>query len=123
MVTIVSDSIEQWQNQFRKTVTVSNGAMTTYTVDFADMTSLGGGTIKRDDIVSISFSVTGDQNNYKNTKMEVENVVFTPNGKGIGFEEESLYKPSQFTVYLNPFSDANRIDLNQQCGGEVELSL
>ena len=123
VVTIVSDSIEQWQNQFRKTVTVSNGAMTTYTVDFADMTSLGGGTIKRDDIVSISFSVTGDQNNYKNTKMEVENVVFTPNGKGIGFEEESLNKPSQFTVYPNPFSDATRIDLNQQFGGEVELSL
>lgn len=123
VVTIVSDSIEQWQNQFRKTVTVTNNAMTTYTVDFADMTGLSGGTIRREDIVSISFSVTGDQNSYKNTRMEVTNVVFTPNGKGIGVGEESLSAPSQFTVYPNPFSHATRIDLNQQFVGEVELTL
>jgi len=123
VVTLVSDSIEQWQNQFRKTVTVNNGSANTYTVDFADMTSLAGGTVRNEDVLNITFSVVGDQQNFQNMSLKVKNVVFTDNGKGIGVAENAVTRPQAFTIYPNPFSDAAQIDLNLSRGGDVSIEL
>lgn len=123
VVTLVSDSIEQWQNQFRKTVTVNNGSANTHTVDFADMTSLAGGTVRNEDVLNITFSVVGDQQNFQNMSLKVKDVVFTDNGKGIGVAENAVTRPQAFTIYPNPFSDAAQIDLNLSRGGDVSIEL
>lgn len=123
VVTLVSNSIENWHDQFRTTVGVSNSGTNTYTVDFSNLASLAGGKFQADDIINITFSVIGDQNNFQAMSIDVSNVVFSGNGNVVSLDEEKLDANNGLSVYPNPFSTAANIDVEVAKSGNVHLEL
>ncbi len=122
VVTLVSDSIEEWHNQFKITVPVQSAGMQSYWVDFADFRSLAGGLIRSEDIVSVTFSVVGDQNTFQAVQLELDNLNFTKNGKTISLSELADQQYG-LNVYPNPMSYSTFINLNVPASGQVEIQL
>jgi len=123
VVTLVSDSVAQWQNQFKTTVSVTNGSLNRNSVDFADFKSLARGKIRRSDLVNVTFSVVGDQSNFNPTTLIVDNINFTQNGRGLGAEDYANNKEENLTVYPNPFSYNTTIDFNVAQAGDYRIEL
>lgn len=122
-VTLVSREIEKWGDQFRKTISVSNGANGTYTVDFKDFTSAKGGVIDLDEITSVNFSLQNNSNTFINTAFTVGNVEFNQNGAAVGVEEFSTSREATFSLYPNPFASTTELRMELANRAEVIVEL
>lgn len=123
VVTLVSNKIGPWSEQFRATVPVQNAAMNQYYLDFADLRSSLGGQIDLSEIVNLSFSVIGDQQNFKAMSLEIGQVHFSQNGQALSLANANLSDESGFNFYPNPFSESINLDLQLDDQAEVVLEL
>ncbi len=123
IVTLVSEEITKWSEQYRITVPVNNAAMGSYTIDIADLVSAGNLPLDLSKIMNITFSVVGDYQNFAPISLDIANVTFTNRGKAIGTAELDYDQKQSMNVYPNPFSGAAHIDLNLVESGEVSLEL
>lgn len=122
IVTLVSDSIRNWHKQFRTTIAVPNGALNTYTIDFSDLASLDGGSVRLKDIVNITFSVVGNQQTFKHVTFEVANITLLKGDQSVGTEELEVEEKG-LAIYPNPFGGSAQIDFDQQQPGDLRLEL
>ena len=122
-VTLVSNKIENWSNQFRKTITVSGGAMSKYTINIADMTSASGAVLDLSEIVGINFAIVGDYQNFVSVSADIDNVELTQNGPSIGLGERAAVAGESLKVFPNPFTEQTQVELNLSSRTEVSLTV
>lgn len=122
IVTLVSDSIRNWHKQFRTTISVPNGALNTYQVDFSQLKSLDGGPLRLKDIVNITFSVVGDQQSFQHVTFEVANINLIKGNQSVGLGSPA-YEEAGLAIYPNPFGGSTQIDFDQQVSGNLRLEV
>ncbi len=122
-VTLVTNDITNWSEQYRKTISVNNGSMGTYSVDIADLVSAGNTPLDLSQVLNVTFTVVGDYQNFQAMNLAIANVTFNTEGRAIGQEEFSNAGRQGLNVYPNPFNGAAHIDiaLNERSDVRVEL--
>jgi len=123
IVTLVTEGITNWSEQYRVTVPVQNAAMGTYTVNFADLVSAGNLPLDLGKVLNVTFSIVGDYNSFVPVTFDISNLEFNTNGNTIGAIEYDSQKQNGINVYPNPFSGAAHIDLNLENGSDVRIEL
>ncbi len=123
IVTLVSNDITNWSEQYRKTISVNNGAMGTYSVDIADLVSAGSIPLDLSQVVNVTFTVVGDYQNFQTMNLNIANVTFNTEGRAIGQEEFATESNTGLNVYPNPFSGAAHIDIALSEKSDVRVEL
>jgi len=123
IVTVVTNDITNWSEQYRKTISVNNGAMGTYSVDIADLVSAGNTPLDLSKVVNVTFTIVGDYQNFQPMNLNIANVTFNTEGRAIGQKEFAADANKGLNVYPNPFSGSAHIDiaLNEKSDVRVEL--
>jgi uncharacterized repeat protein (TIGR01451 family) len=122
-VTLVTNDITNWSEQYRKTITVNNGAMGVYSVDFEDLLSRVNAPLDLQQVLNVTFSVVGDYQNFQPMTLDISNVTFNTKGRVVGQKEFNHNGDQELNVYPNPFSGATHIDLALDARSDVRVEL
>lgn len=122
-VTLVTNNITNWSEQYRKTISVNNGAMGTYSVDIADLVSAGNIPLDLSQVINVTFTVVGDYQNFQSMNLNIANVTFNTEGRVIGQKEFANSANKGLNVYPNPFSGAAHIDIALSEKSDVRVEL
>jgi uncharacterized repeat protein (TIGR01451 family) len=122
-VTLVTNDITNWSEQYRKTITINNGAMGVYSVDFEDLLSPVNAPLDLAQVLNVTFSVVGDYQNFQPMTLDISNVTFNTEGRVVGQKEFNHNDDQVLNVYPNPFSGATHIDLALDARSDVRVEL
>jgi len=122
-VTLVTNNITNWSEQYRKTISVSNGAMGTYSVDVADLVSAGNIPLDLSEVINVTFSVVGDYQNFQPMNLNIANVTFNTEGRVVSQIEFANDANKGLNIYPNPFSGAAHIDIALSGKSDVRVEL
>jgi uncharacterized repeat protein (TIGR01451 family) len=122
-VTLVTNDITNWSEQYRKTITINNGAMGVYSVDVEDLLSSANAPLDLSQVLNVTFSVIGDYQTFQPITLDISNVTFNTEGRVVGQKEFNYGANQGLNVYPNPFSGAAHIDVALASRSDVRVEL
>lgn len=110
-VTLISNKIEKWSEQYRTTLKVNGGNLSNYTIDFNTLQSTGNAPLDLTEIDGINFAIIGDYQSYQSAALHINNLELTDKGATVGLQEE-IAAADQVEVFPNPFAESTQVNLN-----------
>ncbi len=114
-ITIVKESISDWQDQFRTKITLSDD-VEEYRLRKEDFKSLSGGEVEWKDVTMVVFTMLGDQENFESKNMDLSKVRFQ---NTIFTTTVSVPKAEAIEIYPNPVRDFTRLSFKTENREEV----
>ena len=121
-VTLISNKIEKWSEQYRTTLKVKGGNLSSYSIDFSDLTSTGNAPLDLSEIDGINFAIIGDYQNFQSAALHLNNLELTNKGATVGLQEE-LAAAEKVDVFPNPFAESTQVSLQLPERSAVRLQI
>ena len=118
IVTIVKGSINSWEAQFRKTITLTDNIVS-FALPLSSFTSTQGGILELNDVKTIVFTMISEDGSLVTKEMQIENVHFSKEKIKI-YRKEDL---ETLSVFPNPMDNASVIEFVSLQPEKVILSI
>jgi len=112
-VTLVKKSIENWEDQFKANLILTEN-MNDFNLSFEDFSNPSGNAPILDDLVTIVFTMISENGTTQTKEMKLEHVRFV-DSELLATEIFVLQQPEALFNYPNPFSNTTTIQLYTVC--------
>lgn len=118
-ITIVKEGIEDWENQFRTTITL-NETENHFAIPLAHFVSAAGGDIDLTDAINIVFTMSSDGTTVLNKEMNLKDIAFTQ--KVLGVETEVIAE-NEALLMPNPMNKKAELSFYSETNATTKIEI
>ena len=119
-ITIVKESIDTWENQYRTTIKL-NETESHYAIPFAHFVSAAGGALNLNDAVNIVFTMSSDGTEVVQKVMNLKDIQFI-NQEVLGIDSEVIAE-NDAVLYPNPMSSRSDLSFYSEINTSTEIEI
>ncbi|MBU3010719.1 T9SS type A sorting domain-containing protein [Polaribacter vadi] len=118
-ITILKESVDAWESQFRTTVTLTEGE-THYAIPYSYFKSTTEGDIDLSDAVNMVFTMSSDGQTAVDKELELKNIEFTQQALSVGSE---VIAENESIIYPNPLSTKTNIRFYSEIDTKTKIEV
>ncbi|WP_405562483.1 T9SS type A sorting domain-containing protein [Polaribacter sp. Asnod6-C07] len=118
-ITILKESVDAWESQFRTTITLTEGE-THYAIPYSYFKSTTEGDIDLSDAVNMVFTMSSDGQTAVDKELELKNIEFTQQALSVGSE---VIAENESIIYPNPLSTKTNIRFYSEIDTKTKIEV
>jgi hypothetical protein len=118
-ITIVKESIGDWENQFRTTIKLTD-TENHYAIPFAHFVSAAGGELDLSDAVNIVFTMSSDGTVVLEKEMDLKNIQFTEQVLGVDTE---IVAENEVLLMPNPMESSAELSFYSETNAATKMEV